>query len=100
MISSRTKILKYEIGETVKVLNVGHMFSSDPQIAIKLDATRWRIRAPFNRRLEGENVIIVSREDVEYPRYLIEFNDGEQYIISGTGLTKASSILPNDLFEI
>ena len=94
------KILKYEVGETVKVLDVGHMFSSDPQLAMKLEATRWRVRAPFNRSLDGESAIIVTREDVEHPRYLIEFDDGEQYIISGTGLKKTSSLLPNDLFEI
>jgi len=46
----------------------------------------------------------VSSSGWDSPRYLIEFNDGEQYIISGAGLSGSGFskevILPDDLFEI
>ena len=95
----------YEKGEIVKVISVGVMYSSDPELAKKLGATRWSIRVPFNRALEGQHAVIKNRErrsfdsPDDFCRYLIEFNDGEQYIIGGGGICK-DFILSDDLFEI
>ena len=80
---TKNKMLIYKIGEIVK---------------------------PFDRTLEGQYAVIKNRESRvsssgwDSPRYLIEFNDGEQYIISGAGLSGSGFskevILPDDLFEI
>jgi len=102
-------MLIYKIGEIVKVVS-GAMFSTDQQLADQLGATRWYIRKPFDRTLEGQYAVIKNRESRvsssgwDSSRYLIEFNDGEQYIISGAGLSGSGFskevILPDDLFEI
>ena len=106
------EVSMYEKGEIVKVISVGHMYSSDDRLARKLGATRWRTRKPFNRALEGQHavirecsktsVLLASRKSAahDFYRYLIEFNDGEQYIIGEDGICKVDFILPDDLFEI
>ena len=95
---------KFKVGEIIKIIEVGAMFSSDPRIAAKLNATQWELRPPFNRKLEGELAIIKTVEDVDYdPRYLIELKNGDQYIINDRGITKTKEIfkmLPDELFEI
>ena len=102
---------KFKVGEIVKIIEVGAMFSSHLKLAAKLNATQWELRTPFNRKLEGELAIIKTVEDVDKtvedvdydPRYLIELKNGDQYIINKRGITKTKEIfkmLPDKLFEI
>ena len=92
--------MRYEIGEIVKVIFVGAMFSDDYQIAQKLGATCWSKRKPFDQTLEGQYAVIKNYTNQDEPRYLIEFYDGEQYIIGGSGISQERFILSDDLFEI
>ena len=95
-------IKRYEVGDTVKIIDVGRMFSSDVKLAKRLNATKWARRAPFNKKLEGELATIETREDERIPRYLIQLcSNGDQYIIGGDGLIKSEQLfLTDDLFEI
>ena len=108
----------YEKGEIVKVISVGHMYlnldcplSKQKDLARKLRATRWQHPLlPFQIfGYEGQHAVIreCSRKSIklfprssDFYRYLIEFNDGEQYIIGEDGICKVDFILPDDLFEI
>lgn len=94
---------RYIIGDTVKIIDVGRMFSGEAELAKKLKATTWERRTPFNKKLEGELAEVKNLEDCRVdPRYLIELcSNGDQYVIGGSGIKKSDRLfLTDDLFEI
>lgn len=97
-----SKLGRFNIGETVKIIDVGRIYSSEEGIAKKLKATKWKIRPPFNRKLEGEMADVINMEKSRIdPRYLIELlSNGEQYIIGWHGIVRSEKFLTDDLFEI
>lgn len=97
------KLRRFEKGDTVKIIDVGRIFSAEAALAEKLKATKWKRRAPFNKKLEGELAVVRNLEECRIdPRYLIElYSNGEQYIIGWHGITKSELLfLTDDLFDI
>lgn len=101
--SNYNKLRRFEIGDTVKIIDVGRMFSAESDLAKKLKATKWKKRPPFNKELEGEIALVKNLEECRIdPRYLIELcSNGEQYIIGWHGIKKTDMLfLTDDLFDI
>lgn len=94
--------MKFKIGDKIKVIAPGQIYSTYKDMAKELGADvggKWKRRSVaegnYTFREKGHVLNISDRGHI-----LIELDGGEQWIISQDGLKKIDVILPEDLFEI
>lgn len=91
----------FKIGDTIKVIDSGALYSSYEEMAKQLGADidgKWK-RNGVKKNIKGKTGVI--KNITPYARYiLIELDSGHQWIIGPTGIEKIDIILPDEMFEI
>ena len=95
--------MKFEIGDTIKIIDTGQLYSSYTEMAKKLGADvggKWKPRAIHERNFKNGELGLILNIGKRQNHILIEMDLGDQLRMSRLGIEKVNIILPDSMFEI